>query len=156
MPLPKSVEDRVRLIASAMCEGRWGSAMRHQLLVEWECSPATVGAAAAEASRRITTSSTEVQSTATAVLERVQALALDLGDARSLDTASRTAAVLLGHSRSQTPPSVEAAVGTIRYLAEHDPGALRHALRECAQLLTEALGSAELAERLTKSEAENG
>lgn len=117
-----------------------------------------VSKAACEASRRISgdlASSSERQAAAVGVLERVQELSLELGNERALDTAARTAAVLLGHSRSQTPPSVEAAIGTIRYLVEHDPGALRHALRECQQLLTEALGSAELAERVTRGDVQD-
>lgn len=145
----------------------WGTRRRLELAAQWGVVESSIGQYASEASRRLKAGDGELQQQALSGLEYILEAARDIGDAKALGVAERACSAILGHSRSHLPPSVEAAIGTIRYLVEHDPGALRHALRECQQLLTEALGSAELAERVTadagtlyevmqKDEAQNG
>lgn len=137
--------DRVQVIAKLMASGQWSSQRRLELTREWGVDRSTVAHAASEASRLIRASDPELAALALGTLEEVTRRALEAGESRDLATAAQCATTMLGYSTAHQPPSVQAAVAALRYLADEDPAALRQALRDCGELVREALDGVPIA-----------
>lgn len=138
-------EDRIAIIARDMAAGSWSAQRKIELAREWGVSINSFGQWSGEASRRVRGADPELGAMALGTLQEVTRRALASGESRDLATAAQCASTMLGYASAHQPPSVQAAVAALRYLADEDPPALRAALRDCAELVREALDGAPIA-----------